>query len=140
MTPQDDKVRVNARISKELYDNICQEYDSMTMAINEALELLIESKQEPPHNEYDNIRQPNIQELRARIEDLKAQVDLLTGQLTIKDNQIAVKDNQIANKDSQIEKQAFSLQSVIQENSRLNVKLLPENTEKKKWFEFWKIR
>jgi len=45
---------------------------------------------------------------------------------------------QIAIKDQQLDKQAFSLQSVIQENSRLNVKLLPENTENKKpWWKFW---
>ena len=45
---------------------------------------------------------------------------------------------QIVIKDQQIDKQAFSLQSVIQENSRLNVKLLPETTEiKKPWWQFW---
>ena len=55
---------------------------------------------------------------------MTAQVEYLKGQITIKDQQL--------------DKQAFSLQSVIQENSRLNVKLLPENTEKtKRWWQFW---
>jgi hypothetical protein len=35
-------------------------------------------------------------------------------------------------------KQAIHIQSLIQENSRLNIKLLPENTEKSKpWWKFW---
>ena len=125
MTPQDDKVRVNARIPKELYDSICQRYDSLTIAINEALELLVTTKDEKCHMGYDSIRQPDIQELRARIDDLKAQVDILNGQLNTKD--------------TQIEKQAFHIQSLIQENSRLNIKLLPEvhEAKKKPWYKFW---
>ena len=70
---------------------------------------------------------------------MTAQVEYLKGQITVKDNQIAAKDQQLAIKDQQLDKQAFSLQSVIQENSRLNVKLLPEApAEKKKpWYKFW---
>jgi hypothetical protein len=60
-----------------------------------------------------------------------AQVEFLKGQIAMKDNQIAIKDQQI-------DMQAFSLQSVIQENSRLNIKLLPENAEKSKpWWRLW---
>jgi hypothetical protein len=47
---------------------------------------------------------------------------------------------QIGIKDSLIEKQAFHIQSLIQENSKLNVKLLPEAQEAKKdkpWWRFW---
>lgn len=62
---------------------------------------------------------------------MTAQVELLKGQIMVKDDQLAAKDQQLAIKDQQLDKQAFSLQSLIQENSRLNVKLLPESTEKK---------
>ncbi|HEY3362143.1 MAG TPA: hypothetical protein VGK06_10080 [Methanosarcina sp.] len=34
-------------------------------------------------------------------------------------------------------KQAVHIQSLIQENSKLNTKLLPEVTEKKAWWMFW---
>ncbi len=39
-------------------------------------------------------------------------------------------------KNSQIEKQAFHIQGLIQENSKLNIKLLPEDI-KKHWWKFW---
>ena len=73
--------------------------------------------------------------MKSRFIDALAQVEFLKGQIAIKDNQLTIKDQQI-------DKQAFSLQLVIQENSRLNIKLLPEVPAQKevmkKWFEFWK--
>jgi hypothetical protein len=60
----------------------------------------------------------------ARIFDMTAQIDFLKSQVTTKD--------------SQLENQAFHIQSLIQENSKLNIKLLPENAEKNKpWWRFW---
>jgi hypothetical protein len=44
--------------------------------------------------------------------------------------QIDFLKSQVTTKDSQLEKQAFHIQSLIQENSKLNIKLLPENAEK----------
>lgn len=62
-------------------------------------------------------------------------------QLGDKDKEIEFLRSQITIKDQQLDKQAFSLQAVIQENSRLNLKLLPESTEvkeiKKPWWKFW---
>ena len=58
-----------------------------------------------------------IGEKEKQIGDKEREIEFLKGQITIKDQQI--------------EKQAFSLQSVIQENSRLNLKLLPEAQETK---------
>lgn len=61
-------------------------------------------------------------------------------QISAKDKEIEFLKGQITIKDQQIDRQAFSLQTSLQEVSRLNLKLLPESTEpkKKKWFEFWK--
>ena len=53
-----------------------------------------------------------------------------------KDMRIVDLQKEIDVKNSQIEKQAFHIQSLIQENSRLNIKLLPENN-KKPWWKFW---
>ncbi len=44
MTAQEEKIRVNARIPKSLYDWISSEYDNVSQAINEGLERLKESK------------------------------------------------------------------------------------------------
>jgi hypothetical protein len=159
MAPGEERIRVSARITKELDARIRQHYASAAQAINEALELLVELKEgtvtpdgtfgtnsdarkkstEAPNaniganNDSDgNYHDPNgTTELKSRLTDTMAQVEFLKGQIAIKDNQIAIKDQQI-------DKQAFSLQSVIQENSRLNIKLLPENVEKSKpWWRFW---
>lgn len=172
MAPVEDKIRVSARISKELDARIRQHYASAAQAINEALELLAEIKEgtyTPSNANGANGANSNASndisktgtrthdanfgandnadkdtkganndasdnsELKSRLTDALAQVEFLKGQIAIKDNQISIKDQQL-------DKQAFSLQSVIQENSRLNLKLLPESTEpkQKKWFEFWK--
>jgi Arc/MetJ-type ribon-helix-helix transcriptional regulator len=53
-----------------------------------------------------------------------------------KDMRIVDLQKEIDVKNSQIEKQAFHIQGLIQENSRLNIKLLPENN-KKPWWKFW---
>lgn len=71
-------------------------------------------------------------QLQARYEEIEKQINT-------KDKEIEFLKGQITIKDQQLDKQAFSLQSVIQENSRLNLKLLPESTEpkNKSWWKFW---
>jgi len=49
--------------------------------------------------------------------------------------QVGVKDEQIEKLNEAVEKQAVHIQSLIQENSRLNIKILPETT-KKPWWKF----
>ena len=148
MPPEEDKIRVTARISKELDTRIHRYYTNMAPAIIEGLELLAatkEGKQSP--NGTDKDANDTKEELEARLGDKDKVIGDLERQLGDKVKIIGDKEKeieflrgQISIKDQQIDKQAFSLQSVIQENSRLNLKLLPESTEpkKKKWFEFWK--
>ena len=127
MSPDEDKIRVTARISKELNTKIHRYYTNMAPAIIEGLELLVATKENIQSPNGTKESQEDTGELRARIGDNEKQIEFLKGQIAIKDQQL--------------DKQAFSLQSVIQENSRLNVKLLPENTEKqgakKPWYKFW---
>ena len=132
---REDKIHINVRIPQSMADWINNMYPTVSQAVNEGLELLRESKtQGSSTNEYNvlhNVLHENSsqfinppQEQQKRIEDLKSHIQDLNAQLTIKD--------------TQIEKQAFHIQSLIQENSRLNIKLLPENTEKSKpWWRFW---
>ena len=103
----------------------------MAQAINEALELLVETKEgtvtpggtfgtngdarkkgtkaynanlDTSNDADGNYRDPNgTTELKSRLTDAMAQVEFLKGQIAMKDNQIAIKDQQI-------DKQAFSLQ------------------------------
>ena len=128
MTSIEDKIRVASRISKDLDVRLRQFYATPSSAIPEALDLLASTKEGHDVNNDDinetcDDRQTSAQvtAMRGRIDDLLASVEFLRQESTAKN--------------TQIEKQAYHIQSLIQEN----IKLLPENTEvKKKWYEFWK--
>ena len=73
-----------------------------------------------------------------RDSDLKAQIQTFHDQLQVKDEQLHTKDEQIKDQNENMHKQAVHIQSLIQENSRLNTKLLPEEIGKKNsWWRFW---
>ena len=53
-------------------------------------------------------------------------------------DQLGKKDDQITQLNEVTQKQAVHIQSLIQENSKLNMKLLPKKTENnKRWWKFW---
>jgi uncharacterized protein (DUF3084 family) len=183
MTTKEDKIKINARIPKSLYDWIGSVYDNVSQAVNDSLELLRKTQSENcdtvcdticntkndtvSQNVSQNVSQTNngdigsleesesrgcdtntktvsqnavqlSMEQKARIEDLKTQIQALYEQLHTKDEQLSTKDVQIKDQNENMHKQAVHIQTLIQENSRLNVKLLPENTENKKpWWRFW---
>jgi hypothetical protein len=156
MAPEEDKIRVTARITKELDTRIHRFYTNMAPAIIEALELLAATKEGilSPNGTTENTN-GDMGELKAQlgdkdkligdkdktISDFERQLGDKIKTIGDKDKEIEFLKGQITIKDQQLDKQAFSLQSVIQENGRLNLKLLPESPETKKgkkWFEFWK--
>jgi hypothetical protein len=59
--------------------------------------------------------------------NLKEQVNLLVDQMRIKDSQIEKLNDTLQN-------QVLNIHSLVKENQ----KLLPENREKKRWWEFWR--
>jgi predicted RNase H-like nuclease (RuvC/YqgF family) len=135
---------------KEVNQDILQEKNSDIEAFKKELEEF--KKKEPENNNILQLQESKIKELQdqlkvkddqikvneghqnKRIEDLKNHIYLL-------DNQLRTKDDQIEKLNENMHKQAVHIQSLIQENSRLNTKLLPENTENKKSFwqslKFW---
>jgi len=131
MPPNDDKIRVSARIPKALYDSVLKIDDNFTRALITALTVLTEDKEKDRQTDNDKFKTNDDSELKARLDLTKGQLDIMTAHVEYLKGQIVIKDQQL-------DKQAFSLQSVIQENSRLNIKLLPETTEtKKRWWQFW---
>ena len=162
MPTLEDKIKINARIPKSLYDWIGVEYGNVSQAVNEGLELLREtqsvncdtiahnspqsSPQEPTSqtDELSKELKETLEALRnadknnghqqARIDDLKAQVQALYEQLH-------TKDEQIEKLNENMHKQAVHTQSLIQEISRLNIKSIPEAPSekeiKKPWYKFW---
>lgn len=59
-TIPEEKIRVNARIPKSLYDFVCSKYDNISQAINIGLENLKESKTEDCHTPANSSTQDDI--------------------------------------------------------------------------------
>jgi|SRR5271157_2940254 len=159
---RENQKRINVYIPIDLYVRCTQSGHSLTEAIIKGLELVL-TPQEVANNTEDKsdlleLQEARIKELQeqikikenqinikdndelrqARIDDLKIQVQALYGQMSIKDEQLHTKDEQIEKLNENMHKQAVHIQSLIQENSRLNTKLLPEETRKKNpWWKFW---
>jgi hypothetical protein len=143
---QPKKKQITARIPEELYYKCNAMYPNVTDAVIKGLELLCNAECNADRNANEvncnaecNASEVNCNasesingELHARIEEK----DVLINELRSQNNILA---GQLQTKDTQIEKQSYHIQSLIQENSRLNVKLLPEAQEvkKKPWWQFW---
>jgi hypothetical protein len=124
MTSTEDRVRVASRISKELDVRIRQFYATSSSAIPDALETLASIREgsdvkddATKEDVDDNSTSPQIDAIKGRIDDLLTSIEFMKQEITVKN--------------TQIEKQAYHIQSLIQENSRLNTKLLPESQETK---------
>jgi hypothetical protein len=126
----DEKKRINIWIPTILYTKLAHAgCPSITEAVVKALESFFDNQGIPKEKKEETVEPEGNSHFR--IEDLKAQVDLLAQQLHIK-------DDQIEKLNEGMHKQAVHIQTLLQENSRLNIKLLPENTEKSKpWWQFW---
>lgn len=152
METPEPKVKINARIDADLHKWIQTEGMTVSQATQEGITLLRETRARERDTKADNGTQSSTQEhthstqerdtkytdndviisqaLRERIDDLKAQITLMSTQLETKDDQIT-QLNEVT------QKQAVHIQSLIQENSKLNTKLLPEVIDKKPWWRFW---
>lgn len=149
METQEPKVKINARIDASLHKWILAEGMTVSQATQEGITLLRETRLGASDTKADTGTQEHTestqasdtkytdndvivsQALRERIEDLRKQIDLMSDQL-------GKKDEQITQLNEATQKQAVHIQSLIQENSKLNMKLLPEIPEKDKpWWKFW---
>lgn len=142
---RDNQKRLNVYIPEDLYTRVAQSGRTVTEVVIQALESFLDrnsaGQQHVENTEFREVQEARIKELhdqikvtdehqQNRINDLKAQIQALYDQLHTKDDQIS-QLNEVT------QKQAVHIQSLIQENSKLNMKFLPENTEKKK--PFWKF-
>jgi hypothetical protein len=119
--------RINAVIPDELYERLNDSDQSIAKLVNTSLVFFLENQNEVLRlKETHTALKENNEMLKKELEDLKK----------LHNDYMAQMQQQSEAKDSQLEKQAIHIQSLIQENSKLNIKLLPENT-KKKWWKFW---
>ncbi len=157
----EDKIRVSARIPKELYDICLQRYDNITNAINAGLELLrAQSEDETKTNEdacqrnkdtsgqsedksklFNDTRLHNEDE-RHTAEDVSSRGDTqeLRARLEEKDKQIEEKDRHIETlkKDLDVSQETHR-NYMLQMQTLINQRALePPAAEKNKpWWKFW---
>lgn len=133
--------RINALIPDELYERLNDSDVSITRIVNEALTYYLDNKDELDECENELKTTQNELEKLTEIQNaLKESNQILTKELEEagkrENNYMLQMQQQISAKDSQLEKQAVHIQSLIQENSKLNMKLLPD-PNKKPWWKFW---
>ena len=146
---QNEKLKTELdELNKKQYEieNILEEKESKIKDLKARNEILVEERENLKNREPDNKEMHQLQlriqefqnQLNAKDESQKERIIDLKNQIQILQDQLQTKDDQIKDQNESMHKQAVHIQSLIQENSKLNIKLLPENTEKKKsWWRFW---
>jgi chromosome segregation ATPase len=162
----EDKIRVSARIPKELYDICLQRYDNITNAINAGLELLRaqcedktktnedtrqQNKDTNGQNEdksrlVNNTRLHNEDE-RHTAEDVSSRGDTqeLRARLEEKDKQIEEKDRHIETLKAELEKSGHDKEAIqnlynnymLQMQTLINQKAIEAPGAKKPWWKIW---
>jgi len=137
-------VKIQARIPSYLWAQLEPfRFKSQNEAVNYAFEKLIEQKDINQNELIINQKKPNlINQIQVRLEEKESQIKEIRAQNEIliqnMSTQIELLSSQLSKKDEQIEKQSYHIQSLIQENGRLNIKLLPEDSKKNNpWWRFW---
>jgi len=160
----EDKIRVSARIPKDLYDICLQRYDNITNAINAGLELLRvqgedknqisedicrQGEDRSRTSEDGSSRESAIQELKAMVEGKDARIKELQEQIKVNDghqqnriedlkSHIYSLDNQMRTKDDQIEKLNENMhKQAVHLQTLLNQKAIEAPGAKKPFWKFW---
>ena len=68
MPPNDDKIRVSARISKNLYDNVLKIDDNFTRALIAALTVFTDDEEKDCQTDNDNFKTNDDSEFKARLD------------------------------------------------------------------------
>lgn len=149
MPQEDDRVRVNGRVPRELYAEISTYYANITAAINDALELLRQEKTGQLHKNCGKNTQNDASSTQAQLDAACMQIEFLKDQLKIKDaqqearindllDQLKVKDQQLEKKDNQIENLTNTMQSqAINIHDMLNQRAIESPDTKRKWWKLW---
>lgn len=126
-------------------------YSSPTNAVITALQLLTTKSQDTPIDSQETPMSTELGELKMRLEEKNASDEIritelkenyqnrmedFKKQMYSLDNQLRTKDDQIEKLNENMHKQAVHIQTLIQEISQLNVKLLPKSTTQP-WYKFW---
>lgn len=136
-------VKVCGWLSDEVFSRLNElGYKSPTSIVRRGAEL-IAGQTIGEHGEFlegteeNRGEQENMGELGAQVREQREHLGTCRTQINFLSQQLLAKDEQISQLNEATQKQAVHIQSLIQENSRLNSRLLPEVTAKKKWWKIW---
>jgi hypothetical protein len=136
-------IKVCGWLSDEVFSRLNElGYKSPTSIVRRGAEL-IAGQSIGEHGEFTEGTEGNTEEhgdtreVRAQVREQREHLGTCRTQIELLTQQLLAKDEQISQLNEATQKQAVHIQSLIQENSRLNSRLLPEPGAKKKW---WKIR
>ena len=87
MPAEDDRVRVNGRVPRELYAEISNYYANITTAINDAFELLWQDKTGQLHKDCGKNMHSDADSIQAQLDASNMQIEFLKEQLKVKNSQ-----------------------------------------------------
>jgi hypothetical protein len=132
------KVRISARISKELADKCLQRYDNITSAVIAGLELLINGSEDESVGQSegmgvkseDDSGRNEIKKLEALLEEKDKRITELKAH-----NESLEKDKERAGQDKEAIQNLYD-NYMRQMQTLINQKAI-EAAKKRKWFQFW---
>ena len=163
----EDKIRVSARIPKDLYDSCLQRYDNITSAINAGLELLRAQCEDKTKTNEDTCQQNkdtnsqnedssqlvnhtrlHNEDERHTVEDVisRGNTQELRARLEEKDKQIEEKDRHIETLKAELDKSGHDKEAIqnlynnymLQMQTLINQRALEAPGAPRKWWQIWK--
>jgi hypothetical protein len=111
-------------MDQTLFDWVASNYDNKSQAVVDGLTLLKQENENPKQQSDERVEQMR----DAMLTDLRVHNDFLQKQVTTLSDQLATKDEQIRLLNENMQSQTVNIHGLIQENNKLNQKLLPETT------------
>jgi exonuclease VII large subunit len=139
------KIRVSARIPKELYDRCLQRYDNITTAINTGLETICQQNEDKCQSNEDICRQDVdkqeideddtnrgiLQELKIRLEEKDKQIEEKERHIETLKTELATAHEDKNTIQNHYDNYMRQMQTLIQQKTI-------EAPGEKKWWQFWK--
>jgi hypothetical protein len=133
------KVRISARISKELADKCLQRYDNITSAVIAGLELLING------SEDESVRQSEGMGVKSEDNSGRTEIKKLEALLEEKDHRIKdlqsfneslEKDKERAGQEKEVIQNLYN-NYMLQMQTLINQKAIEAPGSKRPWWQFW---
>jgi len=120
----EDKIRVSARIPKDLYDICLQRYDNITNAVNAGLELLCSQSEDEAKTNEDKRQQNEDDSNKALIEEKDRHIETLRKEL------------EKSGQDKEAIQNLYN-NYMLQMQTLINQRTIEAPGAKKQWWRFW---